>query len=162
MAMEASTTEASVPEDFICPLTLEVMETPCMTRAGHNFERKAILQWLVDHNECPLTRNVLTLKDIIVNRNLRSKIQAWKKRNGHFGKAISDINSIDEHDSWLCCEISDETPFLLSCDATKEIIQCLRERSNDEGGKVLLQVLLNRARCDEQRRRRASLRATAA
>ena len=41
-----STTRIQPPEKFICPLTLEVMEHPVMSKYGHNFERSAIMEWL--------------------------------------------------------------------------------------------------------------------
>lgn len=37
--------EDDVPEAFLCPITLEVMEDPVLTVEGHAYERKAIEEW---------------------------------------------------------------------------------------------------------------------
>ena len=36
-----------IPDRFFCPLTLEVMQDPVVTRFGNNFERKAIVEWIM-------------------------------------------------------------------------------------------------------------------
>jgi hypothetical protein len=79
-------TSTNVPPEFICPLTLEIMTEPVMTRLGHNFELSALLKWLDGHEVCPLTRNPMTLKDIIVNRALKANIRAWRKVTGQEDK----------------------------------------------------------------------------
>ena len=72
-----------IPDQFICPLTLDVMEDPLITREGKNFERQAIVEWLNQgNNTCPLTRQPLSLSKLIPNTTLRMKIVAWKKDNG--------------------------------------------------------------------------------
>ena len=38
--------DAKIPDEYICPLTLEIMDKPLMNRYGHNFERDAILACL--------------------------------------------------------------------------------------------------------------------
>jgi len=50
-----------------------------MTRFGHSFERKAILEWIQDKGTCPLTRRPLRLSDLVPNRALEGRIQAWNK-----------------------------------------------------------------------------------
>ena len=67
------------PSEYICPLTLEVMQEPLLTRWGHNFERSALLQWLQLHDCCPLTRNCMTIKDVIANRALKERIAVWQQ-----------------------------------------------------------------------------------
>jgi len=73
----------NIPEAFLCPLTLELMEDPVMTREGKNFEREAIVEWLNRGNvTCPLTRQPLTFSKLIPNASLRLQIEIWKKESG--------------------------------------------------------------------------------
>jgi hypothetical protein len=65
--------------DYICPITLQVMVHPLMTISGHNYERDAILEWLEKGSgKCPLTRQPLSALDLVPNRSLESKIEAWR------------------------------------------------------------------------------------
>jgi hypothetical protein len=74
---------AEIPSNFICPITLQVMVDPLMTRTGLNFERAAILGWLDQGSgRCPLTREPLTNSDLITNRRLKSRIGIWRAHNG--------------------------------------------------------------------------------
>lgn len=59
------------PQNYICPLTLQLMEFPVHDGCGHTFERRAIVQWLGatnTHNRnepiCPISRKpMLPLDD---------------------------------------------------------------------------------------------------
>lgn len=44
---------AQVPEDCICPLTLEVMRDPVIDALGHSYERFAMTAWLENHTTSP-------------------------------------------------------------------------------------------------------------
>lgn len=70
-----------VPERFICPLTLEIMEHPLMTRAGHSFERSAIMAWLRRNDIHPLTRESLSPRDLVMNGALKAEIAQWKRKH---------------------------------------------------------------------------------
>lgn len=72
-----------IPESFFCPMTLEIMEDPVMTRLGSNFERKAIIEWINRGNiTCPLTRQPLSYSKLIPNSALRKQIEEWKQAHG--------------------------------------------------------------------------------
>jgi hypothetical protein len=79
---EEDTTD--IPEEFICPLTLEIFTDPLMDRRGINFERSAIVEWLNRGNEtCPLTREPLGYRSLIPNVNLRARVEHWKREHGY-------------------------------------------------------------------------------
>jgi hypothetical protein len=81
--MNEDGTSVEIRSDFICPITLQVMNNPLMTRTGFNFERAAILSWLDQGSgSCPLTREPLTTSDLISNRRLATQIRFWRQRNG--------------------------------------------------------------------------------
>lgn len=77
-----STTELEIPDAYICPLTLEMMQDPVMSRYGFSFERSAILKWIACGKFCcPLTRQPLHLYDIVTNHYLRTQIRQFQKDN---------------------------------------------------------------------------------
>jgi U-box domain len=71
-----------VPELYICPITLQPMVHPLMTREGRNFEREAIVAWLGKSQTCPLTRNPLYPRDLVPNRPLEAQMRFWRYNNG--------------------------------------------------------------------------------
>jgi hypothetical protein len=78
-----TTTEVDIPSNFICPITLQVMVDPLMTRTGLTFERAAIFSWLEQGSDsCPLTRQPLKASDLITNRRLKTHIRIWRTNNG--------------------------------------------------------------------------------
>ena len=75
--------QVEVPDEFICPITLQVMVHPLTTRSGKNFERAAILSWLGEGTgQCPLSRQPLRPSDLIPNRFLEAKIAKWREDDG--------------------------------------------------------------------------------
>lgn len=72
-----TTASSEVPEEFFCPLTLEIMKYPVMSRTGHSFERQAIFEWLQANTVCPLTRKPMSLSRLVTNAALQERIAAW-------------------------------------------------------------------------------------
>lgn len=72
-----------IPHEFICPLTLEIMNNPLMDRSGRSYERTAILEWITTKNStCPITRQPLFVKDLLPNNKLRKEIIQWREEQG--------------------------------------------------------------------------------
>lgn len=72
----------TVPKEFLCPLTKEIMINPLMTKYNINFEREAIISWLQSEDgTCPVTKKLLYLSDLIPNKALEAKIAFWKWDN---------------------------------------------------------------------------------
>lgn len=79
---ETESEDLDPPSDFICGLTMEIMDDPLMSRYGHNYERAAIVEWLTRGNDtCPMTRRPMKLSDLISNHHLRSRIHEWKEEH---------------------------------------------------------------------------------
>lgn len=74
------TNDVVIPDEFICPLTLEVFVDPIMTRSGLTFERHAILEWIVNEGNatCPITRTPLFPSMMVPNVALRLRIRNWR------------------------------------------------------------------------------------
>ena len=73
----------NVPAEFICPLSLQVMVKPLVTKSGQHFERSAILQWLAQGRDyCPKTGESLKPSDMIPDTRLEANLAFWRYNNG--------------------------------------------------------------------------------
>ena len=70
---------AEVPDDFICPITAEIMTDPVSTSDGFTYERAAITEWLRTKDTSPKTGATLESKKLIPNHSLRSVIRAFNE-----------------------------------------------------------------------------------
>lgn len=68
----------SVPEQFLCPITLELMEDPVICEDGNNYERQSIIECLKKKPVSPLTNLPINTKIIIPNRGLKELITQFK------------------------------------------------------------------------------------
>ncbi|PON46515.1 Beta-catenin [Trema orientale] len=64
------------PDDFKCPISLEIMTDPVILSSGHTFDRASIQRWLdAGHRTCPITKLPLPeYPSLIPNHALRSLI----------------------------------------------------------------------------------------
>lgn len=75
--LQASAGEASVPEEFVCPITGEIMEDPVVAADGVSYERAACLAWFKKSLVSPMTNQPLDTKMVFPNVALRSQIISW-------------------------------------------------------------------------------------
>ena len=66
-----------VPDDFICPITAEIMTDPVSTSDGFTYERAAITEWLRTKDTSPKTGATLESKALIPIHSLRSIIRSF-------------------------------------------------------------------------------------
>ncbi|KAH7678053.1 GrpE nucleotide exchange factor coiled-coil-containing protein [Dioscorea alata] len=72
-----------IPEDFRCPISLELMNDPVIVATGQTYERSSIEKWLdAGHETCPKTQQKLTNTSLTPNYVLRSLIAQWCESNG--------------------------------------------------------------------------------
>ena len=76
------------PSEFLCPITLDLLEDPYTDNQGISYSKEAIIQWLQNNNISPSTRKPLTVHDLTPNLALKSLIEQWKKENPNY----SEIN----------------------------------------------------------------------
>ena len=91
-----------IPEEFICPITLELMEDPVMLPDGHTFEREALM--LIPNSLSPLTREPFNKAELVPNRSLKNAIDRFKEANESSGLAIPILlppARIDGHETIL-------------------------------------------------------------
>ena len=70
---------AEVPDDFICPITAEIMTDPVSTLDGFTYERAAITEWLRTEDTSPKTGATLESKALIPNHLVRGMIRAFNE-----------------------------------------------------------------------------------
>ena len=68
---------AEVPDDFICPITAEIMTDPVSTLDGFTYERAAITEWLRTKDTSPKTGAKLESTTLIPNHLVRSMIREF-------------------------------------------------------------------------------------
>jgi len=73
------------------------MEDPVMDLCAHNFERKAIVQWLSKTSCCPISRKPLTTADLVPNHTLSERIDKWKwqREQGDIDWEQDEVSSED-------------------------------------------------------------------
>ena len=69
----------NIDNNFICPITLEVMKDPVICSDAHTYERSAIEKWLSTENHSPMTRQIITNNSLIPNIALRNIIKDYEK-----------------------------------------------------------------------------------
>ena len=70
---------AEVPDDYICPITAEIMTDPVSTMDGFTYEREAITEWLRTKDISPKTGAKLESKALIPNHLVRSLLRAFNE-----------------------------------------------------------------------------------
>ncbi|XP_038992745.1 U-box domain-containing protein 13-like [Hibiscus syriacus] len=72
-----------IPDDFRCPISLELMKDPVIVSTGQTYERSCIEKWLEQgHGTCPKTQQTLSSSSLTPNYVLRSLIAQWCEANG--------------------------------------------------------------------------------
>ncbi|XP_010427916.1 PREDICTED: U-box domain-containing protein 10 [Camelina sativa] len=68
----------TIPEDFLCPISLELMKDPAIVSTGQTYERSYIQRWIDCGNlRCPKTQQKLENFTLTPNYVLRSLISQW-------------------------------------------------------------------------------------
>ncbi|GER53093.1 U-box domain-containing protein 9 [Striga asiatica] len=74
---------SAAPEEFVCPLSKELMRDPVIIATGQTFDRPFIQKWLKAGNRtCPKTEQVLSHTILTPNHLIRDMITHYCKTNG--------------------------------------------------------------------------------
>lgn len=72
-----------IPDDFRCPISLELMKDPVIVATGQTYERACIQKWIDAGNKtCPKTQQVLPQLVLTPNYVLKSLIAQWCETHG--------------------------------------------------------------------------------
>ena len=70
------------PENFLCPITCDIMKDPVSAKDGHTYERSAIQRWFDQgKRSSPVTNAVMPSTDLVPNHFVKSQISAWRDQN---------------------------------------------------------------------------------
>lgn len=93
--MEAS--QESIPKDFICPITQEVMKDPVIGPDGMTYEKEAITSWLKTHKASPITRQPMDVSQLVPNRALKATIEEMVSSKLHIENIpLADLPNLPE------------------------------------------------------------------
>ena len=70
---------AAVPDEYICPITAEIMTDPVCTSDGFTYERAAITEWLRTKDTSPKTGATLESTALFPNHLVRSMIREFNE-----------------------------------------------------------------------------------
>jgi hypothetical protein len=75
--------EVPIPDEFICPISQDIMIDPVKASDGHTYDRDQISAWFnAGHRNSPLSNVVLTNLNLQPNVQLRQAIQSFIARTG--------------------------------------------------------------------------------
>ncbi|CAK9153764.1 unnamed protein product [Ilex paraguariensis] len=70
--------DLSLPADFRCPISLDLMRDPVVVSTGQTYDRPSISLWLESgHKTCPKTGQTLAHTELIPNCALKNLITMW-------------------------------------------------------------------------------------
>lgn len=73
----------TVPDEFRCPLSKELMRDPVIVATGQTYDRPFVQKWLKAGNRtCPRTQQVLSHTILTPNHLIREMISQWCKTSG--------------------------------------------------------------------------------
>ncbi|KAB2011063.1 hypothetical protein ES319_D10G289200v1 [Gossypium barbadense] len=72
----------NVPDEFRCPISLDLMKDPVIVASGHTYDRSSIAQWInTGHYTCPKSGQRLIHMALIPNYALKSLVHQWCQEN---------------------------------------------------------------------------------
>lgn len=84
-----------VPNEYLCPITLEIMKNPVIAKDGYSYEEEAIKKWFEHRNISPKTGIALSDKTLLPNYTLRSAIQDFVENSKNPHKSDTRLEKTD-------------------------------------------------------------------
>jgi len=66
-----------IPDEFLCPITGDIIKSPMRDKYGQNYEEELILEWVREKGTSPMTRQPLTVEDLTHNPELKARIEEF-------------------------------------------------------------------------------------
>ena len=70
-----------IPNEFICPITQDLMVEPVCDNEGNTYDKKAIMKWLARNRTSPISRKPLRIADLRPNIALKNLIISFNEKN---------------------------------------------------------------------------------
>jgi len=115
-----------IRDEFVCPITRQIMREPVTAADGHTYDHNAISRWLANHNTSPKTGEELPSHILLPNFNLKRLIEDFLIEGGQgliHSKEVQ-YNSKGEKIEKENNNDSDEEEFVLAYEKTI-ILHCL-------------------------------------
>ncbi|XP_039674924.1 WD repeat, SAM and U-box domain-containing protein 1-like isoform X1 [Perca fluviatilis] len=78
-ALKAEQSGSDAPDEFLCPITRELMKDPVIAADGYSYERESMESWIRGKNKTsPMTNLLLQTTLLTPNRSLKMAITRWK------------------------------------------------------------------------------------
>ncbi|KAL7253444.1 hypothetical protein ACSBR1_007890 [Camellia fascicularis] len=78
----SQSTVFNIPDEYRCPISLDLMRDPVIVASGHTFDRNSISQWINSgHHTCPKSGLRLIHMALIPNYALKSLVHQWCQEN---------------------------------------------------------------------------------
>ena len=120
-------------QNFVCPITQEVMKDPVIAADGHTYERAAIEGWFKNKDTSPVTNLKLPNKNLIPNYKIKSCIEDFLKERGKESEFKERLQKIEQE------LLEFKTKCFNSYSELKEPLQILLnaklEKANEEWNK---------------------------
>lgn len=125
-----------IPDDYLCPITREIMTDPVVAADGHTYERSAIRRWIeTGHSKSPLTGVPLNYYTLTDNITLRKVIRDFQANNTYFkGPERIDLNLAME----ICEEMWKEYMEKQGGQAPEDLKRLERELGIERQGTIRL------------------------
>ncbi|CAI0475718.1 unnamed protein product [Linum tenue] len=83
ISQEIADTFVTIPKDFCCPISLDLMHDPVIISTGQTYDRGSISRWMEEgHCNCPKTGQMLSNTRLVTNKALRNLINQWCLAHG--------------------------------------------------------------------------------
>ena len=117
-----SVSREEIPEEFVCPITLDVMSDPVIALTedasnSHTYERSAIEQVGGVGAQCPLTRQRIT--SLVPNRALKETIATWRSKTTH-SESGQKRSAPEEEGAAASSSVAFKRPMALRVDRNTE------------------------------------------
>lgn len=96
-------------DEFVCPITFEVMNDPVVASDGHTYEKGAIEKWFRSNMKSPRNGELLSSKSLLPNLNLKKLIQDLMYEGG------SGLYCLDNADQSRLFDVYPEKIVVLKC-----------------------------------------------
>lgn len=85
----------NIPDEFRCPISLDLMRDPVIVSSGHTYDRISIAEWINSgHHTCPKSGQRLIHTALIPNYALKSLVHQWcYENNVKMNEAITKNNN---------------------------------------------------------------------
>ena len=90
-ALTNDNTKLKIPDEYLCPITKQIMKDPVMAFDGYCYERGAIESYLKINNKSPVTGASADYVIVFPNHRLKAKIQKHMMENN-----VSNASDIDK------------------------------------------------------------------